>query len=158
MQKIVVSFPKGNYKNDNAVENVVRYILRLGNRNLAGGYGVLVNDLQSIIEQFYQVKQVYGKMDGKQIIHIVFSVEKTLYLKPEQVKDLGYMLAEYFGNERQVVFAVHDDTDQLHIHMGVNTIAYTNGAYQGFFEIEDLKRYAEVCIDQVIDRVWFGKN
>ena len=158
MSKIEVEIPKGQYENYDALDKVIAYILRLDNMNLVGGYGVLITNKKNIIEQFYAVKQFYGKMEGKQIRHIIFSVESTLYFNPQQVKILGYWLAQYFGNERQVIFAVHTDTMHLHIHMGINTIAYTNGAYQAFWEIEELKAYAKKCIDAMADMVWFGKS
>ena len=112
-----------------------------------GGYGILITTPFRIAEQFLRVKEAYGKTGGKQILHIVFSIERTLGLTSVQIKDLGYciilspplstalfallpyysvpikdlgyMLADYFGKERQVIFAVHDDTGHLHIHMGI---------------------------------------
>lgn len=157
-ENIVVSMPAGKYENEDAVENVISYIMRLNNYNLMGGYGILVTTPFNIAEQFYHVKEAYGKNGGKQILHIVFSVERTLFFTPVQVRNLGYMLADYFGKERQVIFAVHDDTEQLHIHMGINTVAYTNGRYCAYFELEDLKRYARQCMKEFIDMVWFGKD
>lgn len=158
MSKVEVIIPNGKYENYDAVDKVISYILRLKDMNLVGGYGILLTDKKNIIEQFYAVKQFYGKMRGKQIRHIIFSVNKTFYFSPDQVKKLGYLLAQYFGNERQVIFAVHTDTDHLHIHMGINTIAYTNGRYQAYWEIEELKAYTEKCIDAITDMVWFKKE
>ncbi len=67
------------------------------------------------------------------------------------------MIGKFFADERQVVFAVHDDTRQLHIHMVVNTVAYTDGNYKEYFELKELRRYAEKCIDEMAEKVWFGK-
>lgn len=158
MGRIEVEIPKGNYENYNAVDKVIAYILRLDNMELASGCGVLMTNKKEIGKQFHIVKQFYGKTDGKQIRHIIFSVDKTLFFTPYQVKCLGNLLAQYFAKERQVVFAVHDDTGHLHIHMGINTVAYTNGAYRAYWDIEELKAYAETCIDRLIDIVWFGKK
>lgn len=109
-KNIIVSIPEGRYENQDAAENVISYIMRLNKGNLMGGYGILITTPSNITEQFLRVKEAYGKTGGKQILHIVFSVERTLGLTPAQVKKLGYMLADYFGKERQVIFAVHDDT------------------------------------------------
>ncbi|MEY8283839.1 relaxase/mobilization nuclease domain-containing protein [Lachnospiraceae bacterium 50-23] len=157
-KNIIVSIPEGRYENQDAVEKVISYIMRLNKGNLMGGYGILITTHSNITEQFLRVKEAYGKTGGKQILHIVFSVERTLGLTPDQIKKLGYMLAAYFGKERQVIFAVHDDTGHLHIHMGINTVAYTNGSYCAYFELGDLKNYAEQCIDKLVDMVWFGKD
>ncbi|EOS69473.1 hypothetical protein C818_02254 [Lachnospiraceae bacterium MD308] len=158
MERVVIRIPDGTYENYNAVDNVIAYILRLDNIRLVGGYGIILTNAKDIIRQFYKVKYYYGKTDGKQIRHYIFSVEKTLYFSPWQVKELGYLLGLYFGNEHQVVFAVHDDSRHLHIHMGINTVAYTNGAYRAYWEIEGLRAYAEKCVDLLTDRVWFGKE
>ena len=84
MSKIEVEIPRGQYENYDALDKVIAYILRLDNMNLVGGYGVLITNKKNIIEQFYAVKQFYGKMEGKQIRHIIFSVESTLYFNPQQ--------------------------------------------------------------------------
>ncbi len=157
-KNIIVSIPEGGYENQDATEKVIGYIMRLENWNLMGGYGILITTPFHIAEQFLRVKEAYGKTGGKQILHIVFSIERTLGLTSVQVRDLGYMLADYFGKERQVIFAVHDDTGHLHIHMGINTVAYTNGSYCAYFKLEDLKNYAEQCIGKFVDMVWFGKD
>lgn len=158
MGRIEVEFPKGSYENYDAVDKVINYILRLDNMELASGYGVLMTNKKEICRQFHTVKQFYGKTDGRQIRHIIFSVEKTLFFTPYQVKCLGDLLAQYFAKERQVVLAVHDDSGHLHIHIGINTIAYTNGEYRAYWDIRELKAYAEMCMERIIDIVWFGKE
>lgn len=159
MERIVIRIPEGKYENPDAVDKVISYILRLDNINLAGGYGIVLANKREIIEHFHKVKIYYGKTDGKQIRHFIFSVNKKLYFKPEHVKQLGYLIGRYFENDYQVVFAVHDDSQNLHIHMGVNTVAYTNGVYRAYWDIEELKAYAEKCMDLLINQVWFaGKS
>ncbi|SHJ99539.1 relaxase/mobilization nuclease domain-containing protein [Hespellia stercorisuis] len=158
MGRIEVSIPEGKYDNQDAVEKVISYILRLDNPQLVGGYGIVPTSLSDIINQFIRVKQYYGKTDGKQIFHIVFSVERTLCFKTLQVKEIGRMLAAYWGMERQVVFAVHDDTRNIHIHMGINTVSFLNGSYKGFYDLDEIKKYANHCVDKITDKVWFGKS
>lgn len=157
MAAITVKIINGKYENIDAVENVINYALRMGNMQIVGGYGVTLTNVEDIINQFYIVKKLYNMVAGKQVVHIMFSVDKTTCLNSMQVKMLGILLAQYFSNERQVVFGVHTDTEHLHIHMVINTIAFTNGAYKGYFEITELKKYAKICVDKVMDTVWFGK-
>ena len=42
--------------------------------------------------------------------------------------------------------------------MVINTIAYTNGMYCGFFDINELITYANKCLELILDEVWFGKK
>lgn len=157
MAAIKVIIPSGNYDNLDAVENTIKYAMRLDNMGLIGGYGVVLSNEDGIAEQFHIVKEVYNKTTGKQVIHIVFSVDGKCFLKPEHVKKLGYLLGNAFGRERQVLFGVHDDTKHLHIHMVINTIAFTNGAYCGYIDIGWLNQYAGACLQQIMNEVWFGK-
>lgn len=91
-------------------------------------------------------------------MHFMFSVDRTTFLSTDQVRKLGYLLGKYFANERQVLFGIYTDTDHLHIHMIVNTIAFTNGAYCGYYDINELREYANKCMNTVLDEVYFGKK
>lgn len=158
MGAITVKIMDGKYENPDAIENVINYVMRLDNMGLTGGYGVTLTCAADIINQFHIVKKVYGITGGKQVMHIIFSVDKTTYLKENHLVKLGYLLGKYFGRERQVLFNVHNDKVHLHIHMVVNTIAYTNGAYCGYVNIEQLRNYAQKCVNSIMSEVWMRKN
>lgn len=157
MAAVTVKIINGKYENVDAVDNVINYALRMGDMKIVGGYGVTLTSAKDIINQFYTVKKLYNRMNGKQVLHIMFSVDKTAYLNPVQVKMLGDLLGLYFAEDRQVVFGVHTDTEHMHIHMVINTIAFTNGSYKGYYEIEPLKIFANQCYERVMDTIWFGK-
>ena len=70
---------------------------------------------------------------------------------------MGYAIAAYWGAERQVVFAVHDDTLNKHIHIVINSVAYTNGAYKAFYALDEIRDYIDSVVQAEIDRKWFGK-
>lgn len=158
MAAIITKIVDGDYVNDDAVENTIEYALRMRDWRLAGGYGITLTNYYDIVNQFYKVKNKYGVIGGKQVMHFMFSVDRTTFLSTDPVRKLGYLLGKYFANERQVLFGIHTDTDHLHIHMIVNTIAFTNGAYCGFYDINELREYANKCMDAVLDEVYFGKK
>lgn len=158
MAAVIVKIPEGKYENPDAVENVIYYVLRLNNMNLVGGYGIIPASVEDIVNQFYIVKKAYRVTDGKQIFHVIFSIDKTWHFSDKQVMNLAYQLGRYFANDRQVVFGIHNDTKCLHIHMAVNTVAYTNGVYQAYWEIDELKKYANECVRAMADEVWFKKK
>lgn len=95
--------------------------------------------------------------EEKQIFHIIFSISKTFYFNEKQILTLAYKLGRYFSQDRQVVFAVHNDTKNLHIHMAVNTIAFTNGKYIAYWDINDIKQFANDCVNELAEAVWFKK-
>ena len=111
-----------------------------------------------MVEQFKRVKKIYHKEEGKQVFHIIVSFEKSLCFTVDEAMKMGYAIAEYWGYERQVVFAVHDDTQNIHIHMAINTVAFTNGEYKAYFPIEDIRLYVNSIVQREIDRKWFGKK
>ena len=157
METIVVKIKDGEYRNRDATYNLINYVCRLKNMSLVGGYGVVLTGVEDVTRQFNIARQVYGFKNEKQVMHFIFSIEPTLYLKPEHAKELAYMLGKYFANERQVLFAVHNDKACLHIHMVVNTISFLNGSYKDYWAIDELKAYANMCLNKIVDRVWFGK-
>ena len=128
MEKIIVEFPQGQYMNEDALENVIGYILRLNKPALADGYGCYMTNSYDIAYQFYKVQQIYHKQGRKQVVHMVVTIDQYL-LSVTDVKELAYMILGYFGGSRQIVFAVHDDKRNLHIHFAINTVAFTNGNY-----------------------------
>lgn len=158
MDDLIIEFPDGAYRNIDAVEKVIHYIMRLGNMKLVGGCGINLTNADDIAEQFYRVKEFYNKNHGKQILHIIFTVGRKTYLNAMQVKKLGWLLSMYFGVDRQVLFAVHDDTDNLHIHMAINTVAFTNGASCTYFDMNQLKKYANKCLSQIMSEVYMKEN
>ena len=157
MERIVLKFAEGDYVNPDATENVISYIMRLEKPDLVGGVGIFPFEKEMIIRQFYAVKNYYGKTGGKQIIHAVFSLDRSVF-NLQEVKELGYRISKYFGDSRQIVFSVHDDTRKQHIHMGINTVAFTNGEYKAFFDQWELKTYAENCMNEMEERKWLGRG
>lgn len=158
MAAVTISIPQsGKYENADAVDRVIYYICRLDKPELIRGMGVYPFTAEDMVSEFYKVKDFYRKEGGKQIFHIIFSFDKYLFTAEECV-GIGYKIAEYWGDERQVVFAVHDDTENLHIHMGINTVAYTNGNYKAFFPIEEIREFVEPIIQEAIYAKWFHEK
>lgn len=158
MAAITVRIVEGKYKNEDAVENVIRYIMRLHNPLLVGGCGVFPLEENYIIRQFNYVKDYFNMNYGKRVFHMVISVDPTLRLDEYYLMRLANLISGFFESVRQVVYAVHNDTEKMHIHMCVNTISFANGEYKDFFDVDELKRYAERCLIIVTDERWFNKR
>lgn len=132
-----------NYSNHDAVENLLRYILRIRKTEtrqndliMYGGKGVSLNlPPENIIKQFLYVQNLFqiDSRGGKRMYH------EVLNLNDEEAKLFGedmnklYQFAMiccdlYYMNGYQVVFAVHFETEKrLHIHFAVNAVNYING-------------------------------
>lgn len=154
MGAVEVIIPTGEYENKDAVEKVIAYICRLERPDLVSGAMVYPITVQDMTEQFMTVKRFYGRESGKQVFHIIFTFDEYLFTENDCMK-LGHKIAKFWGDERQVVFAVHNDTKNLHIHMVINTVAYTNGNYRSYFQIDKIKSYVNNIVKEAIDEKWF---
>jgi len=157
MAAFEIGIPKGNYKNEDAVSRVIDYICRLNKPEQVGGMGVFPLYVEDMVNQFLAVKRIYHKEEGKQVFHIFISFEKSLGFTVDEVMEMWYEIAAYCGYDRQVMFAVHDDTQNIHIHMAINTVAYTNGEYKAYYPIEDARRYVNTIVQRKISSKWFWK-
>ena len=148
MAAFEIGIPKGDYKNKDAVSRVIDYICRLDKPEQVGGMGVFPLYVEDMVNQFLAVKRIYHKEEGKQVFHIFISFEKSLGFTVDEVMEMGYEIAAYWGYDRQVMFAVHDDMQNIHIHMAINTVAYTNGEYKAYYPIEDITEYVKPIVKQ----------
>ena len=126
------------YKNEDAVEKVIRYITRTrwnesqGNELIGyGGAGVSIGaPVEVLIGEFVKVQKIYNITQGRRIIHEVYSLADNdfeLLNKDYALVDLlGRQLsAYYFALGYQVVYAVHwDMSKHVHIHIATNTVNF----------------------------------
>ena len=80
---------------------------------------------------------------------------------PEVAYQIGQDVAEYLGREYKTVFSVHQDTDQLHIHMVTNAVSYLDGhRYRGTRgEFYGLKEWIDMVLKRYgINRVRYLSN
>lgn len=132
-----------NYKNIQAVENVLQYILRIRPNEKRrqdlltyGGKGIpLFLSPDDIINQFLYVQNLYliNSRKGIRIYHEVLSFTDSEYERLGYDINLIYQIAmrcseEYFNRGHQVVFAIHYESEKhLHIHFAINSINYITG-------------------------------
>lgn len=118
---------KGKYHDPNSRETIARYITN-PNKTFSGFIGVSqgVNP-QDIAGSMNQVAQQFNKTRGVQLRHIIISFLPDEVLSPEDVYRIGCDLAGYTSQEYQTVFAVHENTDRLHIHLMFNSISFVDG-------------------------------
>lgn len=133
----------GKYENTDAVENVLRYIMRVreheykANELLAyGGVGVpLYATPELMIQEFLYVQRLFhiNSRNGRRMYH------EVLNLMDKEYEGLGSSIQNlyryalnccmvYYEQGHQVVFAIHwERSKRLHIHFAVNTINFITG-------------------------------
>ena len=114
---------KGEYKNKDAIKNVITYIWGKEEENktpnnIFGALGVDYENINLTISQFEKIQRVYRKDSGKRILHIVVGFSKKEVFSLQQYLSIGYDIAKLFGGEHQVFFGLHINTrDMFHIRM-----------------------------------------
>jgi len=83
-----------------------------------------VSDVSNAVDEMMQVKEFYQKTDGRVAMHGIISLDA----EESQIENAGKLmllvddLMQELFPEHQVVYAVHTNTDNLHIHFVVNTV------------------------------------
>lgn len=112
------------------LEHLVNYVVREDKciEGVYGAQGLLKGSPEEMFQQMYDIKSVYYKKTGRQAKHFVlsFSKEEERFIGVWEAQRIGYMVASYF-DKWQVVFGIHTDTDNLHIHFILNTVSYVDG-------------------------------
>lgn len=150
---------KGSYSNDDALFNLVKYILNVDKmpNGLIGGQGVplpygadvYMNDVRCIFNH-----------DGRQAEHYVlsFTQEEFKRIDTRNAMELGYAICDFFKGV-QVLFAYHECKDNsnaldtnhyLHIHFAIGTTNYITGKkyYTDRYEALRLRAYTESILNE----------
>ena len=83
-----------------------------------------ISDFNNATNEMMQVKEFYGKMDGRIATHGVISLDEE-ESDPKNAGKLMMLLDELMEKvfpNNQVVYAVHTNTENLHIHFILNTV------------------------------------
>lgn len=141
------------YNNYSSIFNLVNYVLtdkRTGGFiNYYGGFNV---NILRADEQMVLVKEYYHKTANRKMRHFVVSFEEEI--SPYDAYVLGLQIAAYYVGRYQIVFGVHEDTDNVHIHFAFNTVSFVDGLkYSGAFsDISTLRAYVNRVYDEYFGR------
>lgn len=175
---------KGSYINEDAVENVIRYITRTRKSEdredeliAWGGMGVgCYGSPELVIEQFRAVQRAYGKEtnSGRKIYHEVLGFMEDEFERMWRDYGLVYQIAEecagrYYSMGHQVIFAIHHAPKDgqagnkgVHIHFVINAVNFMTGRKwhtsfrQSYTRERDFNQsMREVTNERVIEPLYF---
>lgn len=119
------------YSDISDVSNLIYYITnpQKCHSGCIGAQGVGNRSLYEILKQMMKTKQNYNQTQGRLVLHYVvsFSNEEMQIINPIDALHIGYEIAANLFPGHQVIFGVHEDTDNLHIHFVVNSTNYYTG-------------------------------
>ena len=121
----------GKYHDKNSLRDVLSYVLRpcKAFHQFTGGSHVDMNDPASSMDA---VAAKYKKEKGVRLRHFVLSFTKHEVDDPKKAEEIGACIIACIGEEYQAVYAVHEDSNEYHLHVVFNTVSYVDGhKYRG---------------------------
>ena len=126
--KIIKKKQPHAYRNKDALEKVIGYVLRKTARledDLWGSIGTFGKSFSSMIEDFRKVKRLYDKEDGLQLKHLILSWGERPDLPRKKIRKLIKRTLAFWGEEYQLIYAVHEDKlpNGYHMHIVLNSVS-----------------------------------
>ena len=110
---------------DNAYDNSISYIFNPQKAAYIGGANI--SSAQTAALEMEQTAVTFGKNSGKHVRHSIISFDKCEHVTPEQANGYAQRIVQHYSPEYQIVYAIHTNTDEVHIHLVMNQIFYLDG-------------------------------
>lgn len=125
---------KGKYREEKSIRNVIKYILnpQKNPHNICHAFDASYEDMERIINAFISVQEYYRNAKKKRIFHMIVSFSPDEHYSYDEYMHLGYKITNYFANDYQYIFALHENDGngnptQPHFHIALNPISYRTG-------------------------------
>lgn len=114
------------YYDENALYDVITYCCDPGKAisGLIGGFGI---NVQYAAAQMDGLARAYRQADGIRLRHMELSLAPKERISAKRLFRIAYDVAQYYGWEYQILYAVHEDTPNKHVHFVMNTVSYRDG-------------------------------
>lgn len=116
----------GRYRDINVFRDVISYITSEEKVSSDGVIGGAVQPetaeiaMENIVHKFHTEK-------GLKLRHSVLSFDPNEPISPRQAKEIARKCIKYYETDYQILAAVHEDKEHLHIHFVMNTTNYHTG-------------------------------
>ena len=121
----------GKYHDGDAINNVLNYCLNSEKTPtaLVGGWAVTPENAVAEMSTF---SKAACKESGLRLRHFVITFDPKTFHDSEKAFEIAEKCAQYYGDDHQIVYAVHEDKGHVHAHFVMNTVRYTDGKkYRG---------------------------
>lgn len=155
-EKVGVMLDIGNV---NQLNNQLMYVtdeIKTVDGLYVGGRHIM--DFDNATSEMMQVKEFYGKLDGRVAMHGIISLSEE-ESDPRNAGKLMLLLNEFMEKlfpEHQVVYAVHTNTENLHIHFVVNTVGLNGKKIH--MDRSFMKKTFEPTLNQLAEKYGFTPN
>ena len=122
---------KGKYHDDEAIPTLVSYITNPEKTPSKIIYGVKV-DMDRIADSMIDVAEKYKKNKRLRLHHFILSFDSKYGEELDLIDQVVKAVCDEMGKVYQIVAAVHEKTDNPHIHFAFNAVSFVNGyKYRG---------------------------
>ena len=145
--------------NVNQLNNQLMYVtdeIKTVDGLYVGGRHIM--DFDNATSEMMQVKEFYGKLDGRVAMHGIISLSEE-ESDPRNAGKLMLLLNEFMErifSEHQVVYAVHTNTENLHVHFVVNTVGLDGKNIH--MDRSFMKKTFEPTLNQLAEKYGFTPN
>ena len=103
------------------------------------------------IQEMEAIKNLHDKNEGRLYKQFVFSFDRDIrHLSEEDIMEISHKICAYYGNDYQIIGAVHFDTCNVHVQFILNTINMRTGRKfsQSQKDLFDYKRYINTIVEE----------
>ena len=131
-------------------------------KTMAGAYVGSVNlattDVGEAVEEMIKIKKYYGKTDGRAALHGIISlpVEESHVKNASSLMKLCEDVLKELFPDHQAIFAVHTNTDNLHVHFIVNSVGLNGKKIHQPAKFID--NVVHPCVNKYAEKYGFIKN
>lgn len=123
--KVIGIGQRGKFFDDRAYQDAASYIFNPSKASFIGGAGI--SSAYTAAEEMRETAIEFGKNKGKRIRHSVLSFDDRDHVTPEQANDYALQIIQHYAPEYQIIYSVHTNTDNPHIHFVMNQISHVDG-------------------------------
>lgn len=121
----------GKYSDDLALHDVISYVCQFC-KTPSGIIGCSDGLPQCMAQNMVSVSSHYNKYSKVRLRHFVVSFNKRDAVNKSILASVAEAICRTIGCTYQTVYALHEDTDNLHIHFVFNAVSYITGErYRG---------------------------
>ncbi len=150
----IVKVKNERYDRANCLRNLINYAIQPSHcqGGLYGATAMKVGSVTEMTDSMKSVKKDFKKMEGRQLLHLIVSFDNggESWVTPQIAYEIGYRFATTYFVGKQVVFGVHDNENNVHIHFVINSVCYDTGLKYGiaFGEPEVMRHRIEDIMEK----------
>lgn len=131
MGKINLKINDGYYTEDRDIWNLLCYIVRdkrvgcMVPVSLWNTRGTL-KSVSDAYKQMVGLQRFFEKDKERRMYHLMITFEENVK-DLDLIRDIAEEVADYLGSERQLLYGIHTDKENYHIHLAMNAVSFRNG-------------------------------